>query len=318
MEYQRNVQTIACVGVGLVGSGWVAHFLRQGFDVVAYDRRAEAEDFLRRTVADAWPSLEKLGLKNGASKERLRFTTDLADAVAKADFVQESAFEDLEVKQTLMAAIDAICVPDVVIASSSAGFLAKELQEKCSHPERVLVGHPFNPPYLIPLVEIVGGEKASPAAVVWARDFYESIDCKAVVLRNEAIGYIGNRIQAAVYREVMHLVAEDVASVEDIDKAMVHGPGLRWALMGPFHVYYLGVQRPEQHHEFLEEIVREIQEGYVAPQGAEAVPGTIEKIDHGIRVATKGVDHPRLKAQRDQRLVGLRQFLRGSQLEIQD
>ena len=229
-----GVHRVAVVGCGVIGASWAAHFLARGFDVVATDPAEDAEKRLRDAVDAAWPALERIGLTSGASRERLGFEFDLARAVKDADFVQENGPERLNLKRDLIARIDAAVRDDVLIATSSSGLLISTLQDAARRPERVLVGHPFNPPHLIPLVEVVGGALTAPEAIDRAMGFYEAVGKKPIHLRREMKGHIANRLQAALWREAFHLVDQGVASVADIDAAIAHGPGLRWALLGPF------------------------------------------------------------------------------------
>ncbi len=237
----EDVRRIAVVGGGTIGASWAAWFLARGFDVNLYDPAEDGEAVSRGILDAAWPAMESLGLAPGASRDRLTFHRDLAAALAGADFVQENAPERLEIKLPLLQAIDAALPGDRVIASSTSGFMPSEMQPAAKrHPERLLVGHPFNPPHLVPLVEVVGGPGASAEAVDWALAFYEAIGKAAIRVDREVTGHIANRLQAALFREALHLVNEGVASVSDVDKAIATGPGLRWALMGPIMTYNLG------------------------------------------------------------------------------
>ena len=226
-------------GGGVIGSGWAAHFLRMGLDVVAFDPAAGAEQAMRAAVARAWPTLERLGLRPGASPERLRFVRSLAEAVADADFVQESTPERIEGKVRIFAELDAASGPSTLLVSSTSGLLMTEIQRECRNPERTVVGHPFHPPYLIPLVEVVGGERTSVESVDRVAAFYAAQGKEVVRLRREVPAFIANRLQEAVWREMLHMIANGEASLEEIDRAMVHGPGLRWALAGPGLIYHL-------------------------------------------------------------------------------
>lgn len=234
-----QVQQVGIIGAGVIGGGWAAHFLRQGLDVVVYDPAPGAETRLHQLTADLWPTMTQLGLKPGADLSRLRFTDDLEAAVANAQFIQENAPEKLPLKQELLAAVDAAAPPDIVIASSTSGFAATDLQAKCQNPERIVVGHPFNPPYLIPLVEVVGGEKSDPQAVAWAVEFYTAVGKKPLPMTQEIPGFIANRLQEALWREALHMVNEGMATVSEIDASIVYGPGLRWAIMGPCLTFHL-------------------------------------------------------------------------------
>jgi len=262
-----TIGTVCCVGAGLIGAGWVAHFLRAGLAVRAYDPRPEAEALLKRVLDDAWPICEELGLAPGASRDRVVFTTDLDEALRGADFVQESAVEDEALKVALLADLDRRLDRSVIIASSSSGFLAESLRSGCRHGGRVLVGHPFNPPYLIPLVEVVGGKGADPAKVEEAMAFYRATGSRPILLRGEALGYIANRIQTAVFKEVAWMLQEGVANVAEIDEALTHGPALRWAIGGLSRIYYLGASDDVRYQPFLDWCFDSLNEGYCAPDG---------------------------------------------------
>jgi 3-hydroxyacyl-CoA dehydrogenase len=229
------VGRVAVVGTGVIGASWAAHFLAHGLGVTATDPAPGAEERLRADVAAHWPVLERLGLADGASQERLSFTADAAQAVADADFVQENGPEREDVKHALFAVLDAAARPDVVLASSSSGLLPSAIARGCpQHPERVVIGHPFNPPHLIPLVEVVPGERTSPQAVETAMAFYAAVGKRPIRLRQELPGHVANRLQAALWQEAYSLVERGVATVSDIDTAISAGPGLRWAVLGPF------------------------------------------------------------------------------------
>lgn len=229
----EDVRRIACIGAGVIGGGWVAHFLARGYDVTAWDPASDAEDKLRRLVAAAWPALEQIGLAEGAAQDRLTIAPTLAEAVADAEFVQESAPEKLELKRSLLAELAAATRPGVVIASSTSGYPMTDMQTAAEDAGRLVVGHPFNPPYLIPLVEVVGGEKTDREAVAWASRFYDLAGKSVITMDRELPGFIANRLQEALWREALHMVANGEASVEDIDASITEGPGLRWAFMGP-------------------------------------------------------------------------------------
>jgi carnitine 3-dehydrogenase len=230
-----KVTHVALVGTGVIGASWATLFLAKGLTVIATDTAPEAEDKLRATVARQWGAMETLGLTPDASQTRLTFATSLEEAVRDADFIQESGPERLEIKRALYRAMDQAARPEVVIATSSSGILISEVQAACFHrPDRVLVGHPFNPPHLIPLVEVVGGKATSDAAIAAAMDFYAAVGKHPIHLKKEVKGHVANRLQAALWREAFALVRDGVATVADIDAAVAHGPGLRWALLGPF------------------------------------------------------------------------------------
>jgi 3-hydroxyacyl-CoA dehydrogenase len=240
MSLDKPIHRIAIVGTGVIGASWAAYYLARGFDVVATDPAPNAEASLRKYVDEAWPLLTSLGLSDGASRGRLTFTTNMQQALGDADFVQENGPERPDFKAKLFAQMDAAAPVDTIIASSSSGITPSVMQAQCAHPERVLVGHPFNPPHVIPLVEVVGGTKTSEEAVGRAMAFYASIGKKAIRLNKELPGHVANRLQSALYREVLYLIEQGVLSVEDADDAVSYGPGLRWGVMGPSLQWHLG------------------------------------------------------------------------------
>ncbi|MCI4043445.1 3-hydroxyacyl-CoA dehydrogenase NAD-binding domain-containing protein [Streptomyces sp. TRM75563] len=235
----EDVRRVACVGAGVIGGGWAAHFLARGYDVTAWDPAPDAADRLRRLVAAAWPALEQLGLADGASQDRLTVTATLEEAVADAQFVQESAPEKLDLKRDLLARLDAAAPAGTVIASSTSGYPMTDMQTEAADPGRLVVGHPFNPPYLIPLVEVVGGDRTAPAAVDWASRFYAVAGKSVITMDREVPGFIANRLQEALWREALHMVANGEATVQEIDASITEGPGLRWAVMGPMLTFAL-------------------------------------------------------------------------------
>ena len=240
MSYNKSVQRIAIVGTGTIGASWTAHYLARGFDVVATNPNQKAEAPLRKYVDDAWGLLKTNGLAAGASRDRLSFTTNQSDALAKADFVQESAPEREDFKIKLFAEMDEATPEDSIIASSSSGIPMSTIQSKCKRPERCVIGHPFNPPHIVPLVEVVGGTKTSPDAIKQAMAFYASIGKKPILLHKELRGHVANRLQAALYKEVLYLIKVGALDVADADAAVCFGPGLRWGVMGPSLQWHLG------------------------------------------------------------------------------
>jgi 3-hydroxyacyl-CoA dehydrogenase len=241
MSDTKPIRRIAIIGTGVIGASWTALYLAKGLQVVATDIAPNAEAALRRFVETAWPALQRLGLSPGASQSNLKFTADLAQAVADVDLVQENGPERIDFKQKLYAQIDELLPPDVIIASSSSGLTMSEIQSgAASHPERCVIAHPFNPPHLIPLVEIVGGAKTSEATIRRAAEFYTSIGQRTVRLNKEMPGHVANRLQAALAREVYYLVADGVVSAADVDTALCWGPGLRWGVMGNMMLNHLG------------------------------------------------------------------------------
>lgn len=239
MNFISDIKTFASLGNGVIGSGWVCRALANGLDVIAWARTPQTQDFLRKRVANAWNVLEKQGVAPGASPNRLHFATSIEECVREADFIQESAPEELKLKIELHRQIAAAAKPDALIGSSTSGLLPSEFYVYASHPERCVVGHPFNPVYLLPLVEVVGGENTSQPAIQAAMSFYESLGMRPLHVRKEVPGFIADRLLEALWREALHLVNDGVATTGEIDDAIRFGAGLRWSFMGTFLTYTL-------------------------------------------------------------------------------
>jgi len=241
MTDTKPIRRIAIIGTGVIGASWTALYLARGLQVVATDIAPNAEAGLRKFVETAWPALTRLGLSPGASQSNLKFTAALAQAVSGVDLVQENGPERIDFKQKLYGQLDELLQPEAMIASSSSGLTMSEIQKGAAlHPERCVIAHPFNPPHLIPLVEIVGGAKTSEATIRRAEEFYTSIGRRTVRVNREMPGHVANRLQAALAREVYYLVAEGVVSAADVDTALCWGPGLRWGVMGNMMLNHLG------------------------------------------------------------------------------
>jgi len=240
MSYNKPIRRIAIVGTGVIGASWAAEYLARGFDVVATDPAPNAESNLRKLIDEAWKDLTNIGLSKGASRDRLSFKTNMKEALSEVDLVQENAPERPDFKMKLYAEMDEVVPVDSLLASSSSGITPSVIQSQCKHPERVVIGHPFNPPHIIPLVEVVGGGKTSPDAIQQAISFYASIGKKPIHLKKELPGHVANRFQAALYREMLYLIEQGVLSVEDTDAAVCYGPGLRWGVMGQSLQWHLG------------------------------------------------------------------------------
>ena len=264
-----------------------------------------APDLMRRMIDGAWPILMRLGGRLDADPKAWTFHADPVAALDGADFVQESAPERIEIKQDLLARIDAALPADVVIASSTSGLLASRLSERCAHPERVVIGHPFNPPHLIPLVEVVGGAKGSPEAVAAAMAFYRTIGKHPIEIRKEVPGHLANRLQAALWREAVHLVAEGVASVADVDAAISEGPGLRWALMGPHTTFHLAGGEGGMEH-FLHHLLPALESWWKDLGSEKTVAEAVQRtLVQGVAEETGGASIADLARRRDAALVRL-------------
>lgn len=255
-------------------------------------------------LEEIWPLLERIGLRAGASPDRIAFHSDLGGAVADADMVQENSPEDGPVKRSVLAAIDRAARPDAIIASSTSGFPMTMLQADCAHPERCVVGHPFNPPYLIPVVEVVGGEQTDPVAVDWLTAFYAAVGKRPLRLTRELPGFVGNRLQEAMWREALHMVAAGEATVEEIDESIAYGPGLRWALMGPCLTFHLAGGSAGMAH-MLDHFGAALQEPWTRLQAPPLTPELRELMVDGCVREARGRSIAELERRRDEFLANL-------------
>jgi carnitine 3-dehydrogenase len=304
-----TVRRIGIVGTGVIGAGWAARCLAHGLEVTAWDPGRNAEAALRASVENAWPALTRVGLAGGAGMERLRFVGAVEAAVAEADFIQESAPEREDLKQRLHAQIDAAARPDVIVGSSSSGLLPTRIQADCRHPERVLIGHPFNPVYLLPLVEVLGGEKTAPDAIQRAIAFYTSIGMRPLHVRHEVPGYIADRLLEALWREALHLVADGVATTSEIDDAIRFGPGLRWSFWGTNMIYHLAGGEAGMRH-MLEQFGPALELPWtrlVAPKLTEQL---IDRLVEGTQAQAKGRSIKELERFRDDALLSVMEAVR--------
>ena len=301
----RPIKRIAIIGTGVIGASWAALFLAKGLEVVATDVAPDAEASLRHFVEAAWPALRRLGLAPAGSQSNLKFTADLPTAVKNADFVQENGPERIDFKKKLYGQLDELLLADAIIASSSSGLTMSEIQSGCpSHPERCVIGHPFNPPHLVPLVEIVGGAKTSEDTIQRASEFYTSIGKRTVRLHKEVPGHVANRLQAALGREVYHLVAEGVVSVADVDTALCWGPGLRWGIMGQVLLNHLGGGEGGIEH-FFAQFTGPMTAWWKVLGSPVLTPELQQTLIDGVHaeVGSRSIDE--LAAQRDEVLLGL-------------
>lgn len=294
----EDVTTVGILGTGVIGGAWALHFLRMGKDVLVWDSADGAEQRLRDKVADKWQVLEQLGLEEGAAPSRLQFADSLESFCQQVDVIQESTPEVLDQKQALFAQLDELTPPHVVISSSTSGLLMTDIQKDCKHPGRTVVCHPFNPPYMIPFCEVVGGQQSDDAAVDWAAEFFQLNGKQVARMKRELPGFIGNRLQDAIWREALHMVDNDECSVADIDKAIAYGPGLRWAIMGPCANMALcggegGMQRMLDHFgpslkepwtrlvapELTDKLYRDMIDGFEASNGGRSMAQLAEELD---------------------------------------
>jgi len=298
------IQRVAIVGTGLIGSSWAAYFLAKGLDVVGTDPAPHAERELRNFVDRVWPVLTQVGLVPGADRKRLSFSGSLETALSGADFVQENGPEREDIKVRLFAEMDSLLPAEVIIASSSSSLAMSVLQRECRHPERCVLGHPFNPPHLIPLVEVVGGTRTSPETLERVEKFYAQMGKRTIRLHKEIAGHVANRLQAALWREAAHLVAEGVVSVADVDAAVSEGPGLRWSVMGPNLIFHLGGGPGGMAH-FMEHLSGPFARIWADLGRPELTPELKATIIAGVQAEAAGRSREELEGIRDRAIIGL-------------
>ena len=297
-----GIDHVAVLGAGTIGASWAANFLAQGLSVAVSDPAPGAADAARRFIDNAWPTLEALGLAPGADRARLTFEPDPVEAVAGAGFVQENGPERIEIKVALFEAVSRVLPPDVILASSSSALLPTAMAARCHAPERLLLGHPFNPPHLIPLVEVCGGEKTSPDAIERAIAFYAAIGKHPIRLNKEMPGHVSNRLQSALWREAAYLVEQGVVNVADVDAAIAMGPGLRWALMGPMLTFHLAGGAGGLGY-LMDHI--DIAKLWPALGTPAMTPEFKQALIAGVEAEASGKPIPALAAERDRRLLAL-------------
>ena len=306
------MKQVAVIGAGTIGASWAAYFLSRGLSVVASDPAEHGEEFVRRYVETAWPTLTRLGLGPNAAPDRIRFVRDPVAAVKDAEFVQESALEREDLKVELFERLDRAAPPEVILASSSSGILISKISARCRHPERCVIGHPFNPPHMIPLVEVVGGKRTSAEVVQRAIAFYREIGKRPIHIRKEVTGHLVNRLQAALWREAIALVADGVASVADVDAGIAYGPGLRWAIMGPHLTFHLAGGVGGMRHFMPHLGVPLARDWWPALGNPELTPEVQKKIIDGVADEADGRTIPELAAERDRCLVAILEALKSS------
>jgi carnitine 3-dehydrogenase len=299
-----QVKHVTSIGAGPIGAGWAAHFLARGYDVTAYLHDRNEEDKFMSVVNTAWPCLIDLGLADGASMDRLTITDDLAKATKDAQFIQESAPERLPIKQDLYETLGRITAPDVVIASSTSGLPMTDIQATCSTPERCVVGHPFNPPYLLPLVEVIGGNKTTDDALDWAMDFYATAGKEPVRLKKEIPGFIATRLQEALWREALHMVANGEATPEDIDRALRFGPAPRMAVQGQCMAFHVACGAGGMATN-LDQFGPALKLPWTRLEAPELTQELRDAMVDGCNAMTEGKDFEDMAADRDRRIVAI-------------
>jgi carnitine 3-dehydrogenase len=305
----ESVTRVSSLGAGPIGGGWTAHFLARGYDVTAYLHDEGETDAFMSILNTAWVSLTALGLSPGASMDRLRIVTDLEEALDGAEFVQESGPERLEIKQALYKKMGAILPPSVVIGSSTSGLMMSDIQVDCITPERTVIGHPFNPPYLLPLVEIVGGNKTAPEAVAWAGKFYKVAGKAPLMMKKEIPGFVATRLQEALWREALHMVANDEATPEDIDIALMNGPAPRMAAQGQCMAFHVACGEGGMATN-LDQFGPALKLPWTRLEAPELTKDLRDRMVDGCNAVAKGQHFEDMVAQRDREIVGVLNALR--------
>ena len=306
----HSVKRVAVLGAGTIGASWTAWFLARGMAVAVWDPRPEAEAYVRRYIAEAWPAMARIGMVADASPDAWQFVATPDEAVAGAEFVQENAPERLAIKRELYARIDGVLGADAILASSTSGLIMTEMQAGFRSAARFAVGHPFNPPHLIPLVEVVGGKDTAPETIARCMNFYRAIGKKPIHLRKEAPGHLANRLQAALWREAVSAVVTGLASVEDVDTAISAGPGLRWAAMGPHMTFHLGGGEGGMAH-MMQQFRPAFETWWASMTTPELTDDTIRQIVEGVAAEARGRSIAELAAERDRILLPLLELTQG-------
>ena len=309
MTDSAGIRRVAVIGTGTIGASWAALFLARGLEVAASDPAPGAETALRQRIEAILPALQRLGAVAVAQPANVRFLSNPVDAVRGAQFVQENGPEREDLKRALFVELDQALPPDAIIASSSSGLLMSRLQDACRHPGRCVIGHPFNPPHLIPLVEVVGGAQTSQATIDRTMAFYAAIGKRPIHIRKEVKGHVANRLQAAMWREAVSLVENGVASVADVDEAIASGPGLRWALMGPHLTFHLAGGAGGMDH-FMTQFSGPIQDWWQDLGAPVLTPELQRRLIAGVAEEARGRSVDALAKRRDERLLALLEALR--------
>src|SRR5712672_1259297 len=305
----RQVKTLGLLGTGVIGGGWAARALHFGIDVIAADVKPEMEAWIRGAVQNAEGALSRLTFAPLPPKGKLSFTTDLLEMARRADFIQENIPEQLELKQRVIADVSRVAPADVLIASSTSGLMPSDLQKSMVAPERFLVAHPFNPVYLLPLVELVGGRQTTQESIDAARRFFTFIGMHALHVRKEIPGHLTDRLQEALWREILHLVNDGIATTGELDESIIYGPGLRWAAMGTNLIYHLAGGESGMRH-MLAQFGPCLKWPWTKLEAPELTESLIDHMVEGTQAEAAGRSIRELERLRDDYLVAIQQVLR--------
>lgn len=299
-----DINQTAVLGAGVIGASWASLFLAAGCKVAVYDSSPDAKASVESYIDSAWPVLQKLGMTSKGNRQNIEFYSSAEEAVANASFVQESVPEHIDTKHALYQQIENCLLPDAIVASSASGLTLSEMQAGFDNPARFVLGHPFNPPHLIPLVELMGNDQTESGVVERAESFYQAIGKVTIRVNKEVPGHVANRLQAAVWREAIHMVNSGVATVADVDKAMWAGPGLRWAVMGPTMLFHLGAGEGGL-DAFCERYSDSFNRWWADLGEAELNPDVARQLVAGVAQATDGHSAEELSSQRDEMLAAI-------------
>ena len=305
----NKIKTIGLLGTGVIGAGWAARALHTGINVVASDIDPKMEDWINEAVENALPSLQSL--TEGITlppKGKLTFTTDPISMSQQVDFIQENIPEVLDIKRKSLKSIAAVTNKEIIISSSTSGFMPTELQQGMTFPERFIVGHPFNPVYLCPLVEIVGGKETSDKVKKIAKIFYESMGMHTLMLRKEVPGHISDRLQEAMWREILHALNNDIATTGELDESIVYGPGLRWSIMGMNQIYMIAGGKGGARH-FIEQFGPALKWPWSHLKAPELSNEIIDRFVEGVEAQSQGKSIREMEKIRDECLVAIQKVL---------
>ena len=299
-----SIKKVAVIGTGVIGTGWIIRCLAHNKIVYAFDKDPKLKNSLIKEIKRTWPFVKKLFKKNKLNLKNFYYFTSLEKTLKDADFIQECATENYDLKTKLMSTIGNYAKPNAIISSSSSGLLPTRIYSKCKNPQRSLIGHPFNPVYLLPAVEIVPGKKTSTKYLNQAKKFYKSISMNPIMVKKELPGYLSDRLQEALWREGLHIINEGYATTEDLDRAIEDGPGLRWSLMGTFLTFHLAGGKAGMKH-MLEQFGPALKLPWTKLKAPKLTKNLSSRIISGTKNQSKGKSVSMISNIRDEYLVEL-------------